>query len=339
MDFGLAVKKVKDFSVNILNAVDNRYVPQWGNKQNYIVVHYLGVPGQNHRISSDGTGAHFYVYWDGRIYQAISLDAVVWQVGTAGIYTQKHPEARNGNVIGIEMCPKCDGDSSKAEDPYWYFTEQTQIAAAALCVKLLKDRRLPSSHLLRHFDVVNKTCPAPYVQDNQYRQTWTWNFFVSVVKAVLEEKVEAFSVWKIGTGQKGLITTANLHVRTEPETGTVIRTVPKGTAVFPESRSEGGAFPDYWFKTSEGWMCGAYLYGWVYDKEVKKWWYLQEGRFLKKCWEKIDGLWYYFKEDGYLAVHSYIRAKGRYKFWWVDLQGVWNPEEDIDMTKWNVIEE
>ena len=90
MDFDQIVKKVRNFPADILNHTDNRYVPKWGNQQKYIVVHYLGVVGQNNKISSNGTGAHFYVYWDGRIYQAVSTDAIVWQVGTAGVYTQKH---------------------------------------------------------------------------------------------------------------------------------------------------------------------------------------------------------------------------------------------------------
>ena len=45
-------------------------------------------------------------------------------------YTQKHPEARNANTISIEMCCKCDGDSSSAEDKRWYFTKETQEAVS-----------------------------------------------------------------------------------------------------------------------------------------------------------------------------------------------------------------
>ena len=42
-------------------------------------------------------------------------------VGTAGYYTQKHPYARNANTISIELCCRCDGDSTRADDPKWYF--------------------------------------------------------------------------------------------------------------------------------------------------------------------------------------------------------------------------
>ncbi len=36
--------------------------------------------GQNHDLASDGTGAHYYIYWDGTIYQRCSHDAIVWNI-------------------------------------------------------------------------------------------------------------------------------------------------------------------------------------------------------------------------------------------------------------------
>ena len=121
-------------SYKITNAISSNRVPAWGNKKKYIAVHYLGVVGQNHDLASDGCGAHFYIYWDGTIYQRCSLDAVPWAVGTAGYYAQKHPEANNYNTISIEMCCKCDGNAASANDPTWYFTQETQEA----CVWLVK---------------------------------------------------------------------------------------------------------------------------------------------------------------------------------------------------------
>lgn len=163
----------------IINAVSPSRVPKWGNLRKFIAVHYLGVVGQNHDLSPDGSGAHFYIYWDGTIYQRCSLDAVVWAVGTAGVYKQKHPEARNANTISIEMCCKCDGNSSSAEDKKWYFTKETQEACVWLVQKLMRENNIPAENVLRHYDIVNKTCPAPYVHNNKYRGTWTWDEFKS----------------------------------------------------------------------------------------------------------------------------------------------------------------
>lgn len=163
--------------MNIINAISDKNVPKWGNTKQYIAVHYLGVVGQNNKVEAGGYGAHYYIYWDGTIYQAAKHDAILWQVGTGGYYTQKHPEARNSNTIGIELCPKCDGNASNPSDPYWYFTTETQEACVQLVKKLMQDLGIPASHVLRHYDIVNKHCPAPYVNNNKYKTSWTWEEF------------------------------------------------------------------------------------------------------------------------------------------------------------------
>lgn len=174
-------------SFTIKNVISSANVPQWGNAKKYIAIHYLGVVGQNYDLQPDGSGAHFTIYWDGTIYQRCDLDAVVWAVGTAGYYTQKHPEARNANTISIEMCCKCDGDSSNAEDKKWYFTEETQQACVWLVQKLMKEHGIPAENVLRHYDIVNKTCPAPYVHNNKYKTSWTWDEFITKVKSVAQD--------------------------------------------------------------------------------------------------------------------------------------------------------
>ena len=179
----------------IINAVSSASVPLWGNKKQYLAIHYLGVVGQSHELASDGTGAHYYIYWDGTIYQRCSHDAIVWAVGTAGYYTQKHPYARNSNTISIEMCCKCDGDSTSADDPKWCFTEATQEACVWLVKKLRKELGIPAENVLRHYDIVNKVCPAPYVHNNKYRTSWTWSEFKSRISdgSNAEENTDAGS--------------------------------------------------------------------------------------------------------------------------------------------------
>lgn len=172
-------------SRTIHNVIDNTNVPKWGNQKKYIAVHYLGVVGQNNKVSDGGYGAHYYIYWDGTIYQAASHDAILWQVGTGGYYTQKHPTACNSNTIGIEMCCKCDGDSSKAGDK-WYFTEETQEACVWLVKKLMAELGIPAENVLRHYDIVNKTCPAPYVHNNKYKTSWTWDDFKAKLSGAAE---------------------------------------------------------------------------------------------------------------------------------------------------------
>ena len=166
----------------IINRISGKNVPKWGNQKKFIAVHYLGVDGQNYELANDGTGAHFTVYWDGTIYQRCDLNAIVWAVGTGGYYTQKHPEARNNNTISIEMCPHCDGNALDANDPKWWFTEETQLATVWLVQHLMQELDIPEQNVLRHFDIVSKVCPAPYVANNHYRTSWTWDEFKNKVR-------------------------------------------------------------------------------------------------------------------------------------------------------------
>lgn len=167
----------------IKNAVSSSRVPAWGNQKKYIAVHYLGVDGQGHDLASDGCGAHYYIYWDGTIYQRCSHDAIPWAVGTAGYYTQKHPKARNSNTISIEMCcHNTGGNAASAEDKHWWFTKETQEACAWLVAKLMRDLKIPLANVLRHYDIVNKICPNPYVYNNKFKESWTWNQFKNRVK-------------------------------------------------------------------------------------------------------------------------------------------------------------
>lgn len=170
-------KGVIDTGYKIINAISSKNVPKWGNAKEYIGMHYLGVVGQNHELADDGCGAHYYIYWDGTIYQRCDHSAIVYAVGTAGYYTQKHAKARNANTISIELCCKCDGNSASAEDKKWYFTRETQEAAVWLVKKLMQELNIPAENVLRHYDIVNKTCPAPYVHNNKYKTSWTWDEF------------------------------------------------------------------------------------------------------------------------------------------------------------------
>lgn len=168
----------------IVNVISSQNIPCWGNQKKYIAIHYLGVDGQSYQIGPDGCGAHFYIYWDGTIYQRCSLDAVPWAVGTAGYYRQIHPEARNMNTISIEMCcHNTGGDARSAEDPHWWFTTETQEACVWLVQKLMKELNIPISNVLRHGDITSKLCPNPYILNNRYRTSWTWDEFKAKVAA------------------------------------------------------------------------------------------------------------------------------------------------------------
>ena len=193
-------EKISDTDFNrdgFIADIDREHIPERGNGQQYIAIHYLGVVGENHSIDADGVGAHFYIYYDGTIYQSADLDSIVWQVGPGSSgYAQIHPTARNANTIGIEMCVKCDGDVNDSKDPTWYFTEETQQAAVRLVRCLMKEMDIPIDHVVRHGDIVDKYCPAPYLTNNHYETSWTWEEFLEAVEDLPEEEVPDYPIRK-----------------------------------------------------------------------------------------------------------------------------------------------
>ncbi len=71
----------------------------------------------------------------------------------------------------------------------------------------------------------------------------------------------------------------------------------------------------YYFTANGAWDGKAKAAGWKQDS--KGWWYSLGGKnYLKNGWKKIDGKWYYFKANGYIAVNEFVQG------WWLDRNGV-----------------
>ena len=157
------------------------------NTHQFIICHYLGVKNaDNPNLYGGGYGGTFNITRDGKIYQAANYDTVLWHIGTAGYYTKKYPngyDPTNYNAIGIE-CSVC-------YDTDWYFTQATQDSLVALVKWLMQELGVDSDHVLRHYDVVNKCCPAPMVGGANdfgagHNGTMTWDVFKQ--KIAEEEK-------------------------------------------------------------------------------------------------------------------------------------------------------
>lgn len=146
-----------------------------GNPIQFIVIHYLGVDGQNPDLYGGGYGGHYNILWDGTIYKAADpRTAVVWQCGGGrqgydpgsgkffGVCT-------NYNSIGIENSVHYDGT--------WWFTTETQESLVYLVSTLMDEYGISEDHVIRHWDVTGKHCPAPYVENTKYKTNWTWDEF------------------------------------------------------------------------------------------------------------------------------------------------------------------
>ena len=129
----------------------------------YIVMHYTANNGDTARNNCDyyaRTGglqasAHYFVDEYG-VMQSVHEDDTAWHCGARAYW---HPECRNDNSIGIEMC------SRKYADGSYYIKPETVANAAALAREIMARYGINADHVVRHYDVTGKRCPMPWVDD------------------------------------------------------------------------------------------------------------------------------------------------------------------------------
>ena len=132
----------------------------------YLVIHYVGALGgakANARYYGRTPGieasAHYFVGHASEgcpIYQSVPEGDTAWHCGAK---KYKHPECRNANSIGVELCCHQDGAGR------WYFDPETVDAAVPLCRDIMARYGIPIDRVVRHYDVTGKNCPAPFVED------------------------------------------------------------------------------------------------------------------------------------------------------------------------------
>ena len=129
----------------------------------YIVMHYTANNGDTarnncdyyHRVGGLQASAHYFVDEHGAMQSVRECDTA-WHCGARAYW---HPECRNGNSIGIEMC------SRKRADGSYYILPETVANAAALARDIMQRYGIDTDHVLRHYDVTGKRCPMPWVDD------------------------------------------------------------------------------------------------------------------------------------------------------------------------------
>lgn len=129
----------------------------------YIVMHYTANNGDTarnncdyyHRVGGLQASAHYFVDEYGAM-QSVREGDTAWHCGARAYW---HPECRNGNSIGIEMC------SRKRADGSYYIKPETVANAAALAREIMQRYGIDTDHVLRHYDVTGKHCPMPWVDD------------------------------------------------------------------------------------------------------------------------------------------------------------------------------
>lgn len=147
----------------IKNLTTQNYNAGTESRIKYIVVHYTGNNGDtalsntNYFKSYRGASAHYFVD-ENSVYQSIEDKNIAWHCGTTGTYY--HPECRNHNSIGVELCSYIN---SKGK---YDFKEKTIANAISLINQLMAKYNIPLNNVIRHYDVTKKMCPEPFVRDN-----------------------------------------------------------------------------------------------------------------------------------------------------------------------------
>lgn len=269
----------------------------------YIVLHYVGATGgaeANCRYYASkyiGASAHYYVGFGGEIWQSVEDGDIAWHCGAK---SYRHPECRNSNSIGIEMCVRNKG-SQTADSRDWYFEDATVRAAIELTRELMEKYGIPADRVIRHYDVTGKICPNPYVYNHTAH---TWETF----KAALTAPKTVWTYQPISTGMAQVEVTADfLVIRDAPGGKDTGGRYYKGNRIKPLRKALAGS--ERWFETDKGWISADYLQGWIL--EDGRWWYLRPGyTYPAGCLEVIDGRCYCFDFNGWMLTQDRIREDG-----------------------------
>lgn len=149
----------------------NHYSKRQQNAQiKYIVVHYSGVAGVNGRAQIIAKSLYrtalkksiHYLVGDDDIFQLVKDKYKSWHVG--GFSPENKCDACNNNSIGVELVEyKRNVKSQSVNDCDWYFSGNTIQRGAKLIAELADRYNVPTSRIIRHYDVTGKRCPRPFV--------------------------------------------------------------------------------------------------------------------------------------------------------------------------------
>lgn len=162
----------------------------------YIVIHYTANDGDHDESNGNyfhnnkvGASAHYFVDSDS-ITQSVPDNYIAYAVG--GDHRgalgggSKYKICTNSNSISIELC-----DDKK--NGTIYPSKATIDNAIELTKILMEKYNIPQSHVIRHFDVNGKLCPAYWVKDSLWKKEF-WNLLT-------EDKPSPAPIKKVYSGK------------------------------------------------------------------------------------------------------------------------------------------
>lgn len=225
------------------------------NKIEWIVIHYTANDGDSDENNGKyfknnvvKASAHYFVD-DDSITQSVPDHYVAWSVGgkkynnNGGKYYGK---CTNTNSISIELC-------DNVRNGVIYPSDKTIQNALELVKELMKKYKINADHVIRHYDVTGKPCPAYWVDDKKWKSE-----FHNKLSEVKIDVAKSYDKSLSGTYK---VTATSLNMRSGAGTSkSIIVSIPNGAKV----------------------SC----YGYYTDYEGVKWLYVTYGGYTGYCSSK-----------------------------------------------------
>lgn len=161
------------------------------NSIKYIVIHYTANNGDTARGNakyfareSVGASANYFVD-PNEVICSVKDEYAAWHCG-GSLESSHHPLrgiCTNKNSIGVELC-------SIIQNGKYEFKPETVKLAVKLVKELMAKYNIDINHVVRHYDVTGKNCPAPFVENETQ-----WNKFKQMLTSKEEEETMTYEQW------------------------------------------------------------------------------------------------------------------------------------------------
>ena len=161
------------------------------NSIKYIVIHYTANNGDTARGNakyfareSVGASANYFVD-PNEVICSVKDEYAAWHCG-GSLESSHHPLrgiCTNKNSIGVELC-------SIIQNGKYEFKPETVKLAVKFVKELMAKYNIDIDHVVRHYDVTGKNCPAPFVE-NETR----WKQFKQMLIGKEEEETMSYEQW------------------------------------------------------------------------------------------------------------------------------------------------
>lgn len=242
--------------------------------------------------------AHYFVD-DDSVTQSVPDDHVAFSVGGSKYNNgggRLYGIVTNTNSLSIELC-------DDVKNGVVYPSQGIIDNAIMHAKKKMVEHGIDKAHVIRHYDVNGKPCPAYWVDDAKWKSVF-WNKLCGWVQ--------------IGTDWYWLDD--------------------DGKTAKSDWRKISGLW--YWFdstgKMTKGWKELAW-------NGEKAWYYFdpEDGDMIYSKWIVYSGCSYYLDKSGVMATNCYVKSTSKNIYYWVNANGVWEPQWDTatpNLKKYRLVE-